>query len=609
MSIVKMKLATVRAGQDQYQEMLTRCTTYPDLHPELAAHMINEENGGQLLQDENFYAEYLGQLKNIGHSVGFELTAQQWKHSYSKEEIESFIQEVNDQFKLVIDASESMTLSDNDEIALEKVREYGFEAMHQCHYVSFGLGRLPLESFKKLALLEKRNFVLLDLHKSGQYHWIFYATSNTYLKDVKKLMESLFIEEIRIPEVDGKKILEAYKERMIDMYSYCAHYSEIFKLYRYIAKAGSDYVLSGFIPAKSEASFRALFQGLQVSVEIAEPETQPSLMPPTKLHNSWIFRPFEMFVEMYGLPNYHDLDPTPFVAVTFCLLFGIMFGDLGQGLLLLIGGLLLEKAKNNRLAGIVGRAGLTSMIFGFLFGSVFGEETLLNPVHQSLFGVREKLFDVMASDSTMLLLISAVGIGAVLILITMVINIYLNFKRKETAEALFSQNGVAGFVFYAYVLLFIVNFAAPGLLPFDPGNKILMFLFIGLPLVLFFMKEPLASAMKGYGLTPHQGWGNFALEEVFEVLEIILSFVTNSLSYLRVGGFVLSHAGMMLVVMTLVNMTGNAGPVVFVLGNLFVMGLEGLIVGIQTLRLEYYEMFSRYFVGNGKKFTMITSEI
>ena len=92
------------------------------------------------------------------------------------------------------------------------------------------------------------------------------------------------------------------------------------------------------------------------------------------------------------------------------------------------------------------------------------------------------------------------------------------------------------------------------------------------------------------------------------MLEIILIFVTNSLSYLRVGGFVLSHAGMMLVVMTLVKMTGNAGPVVFVLGNLFVMGLEGLIVGIQTLRLEYYEMFSRYFVGNGKKFTMISSE-
>ena len=191
------------------------------------------------------------------------------------------------------------------------------------------------------------------------------------------------------------------------------------------------------------------------------------------------------------------------------------------------------------------------------------------------------------------------------------------FSTDETHEkaevlrdlsALFSQNGVAGFIFYGYIILFLIGMFMPDMLPFNPGSKPLMILFIGVPVVLFFMKEPLNGLMKGEGLTPHQGWGNFVLEEVFEVLEIILSFVTNSLSYLRVGGFVLSHAGMMLVVMTLVKMTGNAGPVVFVLGNLFVMGLEGLIVGIQTLRLEYYEMFSRYFVGNGKKFTMISSE-
>jgi V/A-type H+-transporting ATPase subunit I len=95
---------------------------------------------------------------------------------------------------------------------------------------------------------------------------------------------------------------------------------------------------------------------------------------------------------------------------------------------------------------------------------------------------------------------------------------------------------------------------------------------------------------------------------IFELLDVLLTFITNSMSYLRVGGFVLSHAGMMLVVMTLVKMTGGAGPVVLVLGNLFVMGLEGLIVGIQTLRLEYYEMFSRYYDAGGTKFTALTAE-
>ena len=171
---------------------------------------------------------------------------------------------------------------------------------------------------------------------------------------------------------------------------------------------------------------------------------------------------------------------------------------------------------------------------------------------RACFGVREKLFEVMDASATMPLLIGAVAIGAVLILMTMIINIYLNIKRKEMAEALFSQNGVAGFIFYGYIILFLIGMFMPDMLPFNPGSKPLMVLFIGVPVVLFFMKEPLNGLMKGEGLTPHQGWGNFALEEVFEVLEIILSFVTNSLSYLRVGGFVLSHAGMMLVVMTLV---------------------------------------------------------
>ena len=93
---------------------------------------------------------------------------------------------------------------------------------------------------------------------------------------------------------------------------------------------------------------------------------------------------------MYSLPKYYDFDPTPFLAITYCILFGIMFGDLGQGLVLLIGGEILYRKSNKsfRLAGIVSRCGITSVIFGFLFGSVFGNEEILGPVHQSLFHVR-----------------------------------------------------------------------------------------------------------------------------------------------------------------------------------------------------------------------------
>ena len=262
--------------------------------------------------------------------------------------------------------------------------------------------------------------------------------------------------------------------------------------------------------------------------------------------------------------------------------------------------------KKGKLFGIIGRAGITSTIFGFLFGSLFGNEEILNPVHQSLFHVREKLFDVMSNSNTMTLLLGAMLVGAVLILMSMSLNIINNVKHKKWGEVFFSQNGIAGFCFYLYVLL-----AAGGVLV-GGGSPLLnpacMIIFVGVPVICFLMKEPFTNLVEHKPMTPEEGWGGYVLQNIFEVLEIILSFVTNSMSYLRVGGFVLSHAGMMLVVMTLVKMTSNAGIIVLILGNIFVMVLEGLVVGIQSLRLEYYEMFSRYYNGGGRKYKALTAE-
>ncbi len=102
--------------------------------------------------------------------------------------------------------------------------------------------------------------------------------------------------------------------------------------------------------------------------------------PPTKLKNPKIFKPFEMYVKMYGLPDYHEIDPTIFVALTYSFIFGAMFGDVGQGLLLVIGGFLLYKIKHMNLAAIIGIAGIFSTFFGFMFGSIFGFEDIIDAV-------------------------------------------------------------------------------------------------------------------------------------------------------------------------------------------------------------------------------------
>ena len=211
----------------------------------------------------------------------------------------------------------------------------------------------------------------------------------------------------------------------------------------------------------------------------------------------------------------------------------------------------------------------------------------------------------MSPENTMTLLMAAIGLGIVLILVSMTFNIILNFKKKNMGEAILSQNGLCSVTFYVAVIS-----AALGMLTgIHFVNIFYILILIVLPLILMFLKEPLIRKLEEHGEMFPNGFGAFFVEGFFELFEVVLSFITNTMSFLRVGGFVLSHAGMMLVVYTLAEMVGGFGEIiVLILGNVFVMCLEGLIVGIQVLRLEFYEMFSRYYEGNGIPFKTIKED-
>lgn len=131
---------------------------------------------------------------------------------------------------------------------------------------------------------------------------------------------------------------------------------------------------------------------------------------------------------------------------------------------------------------------------------------------------------------------------------------------------------------------------------------------IGVPLLMIFVQEPLSLLIEKKKDWMPEKKGMFIVEKFFELFEILLSFITNTMSFIRVGAFALNHVGMMSVVFLLSDMAQGGSVVVQVLGNLLVIGLEGLIVGIQVLRLEYYEMFSRFFVGDGKEFQNINQK-
>jgi len=603
MAIVKMKFVEASTDRDHLDSMLLKGIGSGMLDVESASNIVTEDNGGKMISEENPYADYRQTLQNFAHAVGFSFDPDRKpSRTYSKEEIEKFLGELNEKFGITSDAGE-VILTPDDEKALDALSVCGFERIHACNYLNFGFGRMPRESFPKLSAYRDVNFVHHRLHENKQYIWMVYVTSDSYAEEVAKIFQSLYFEPMEIPPVDVHRLLHQYEDQLNDIFAYCSQRNEIISQYKYVSIFDEKYLLSGFVQASQVQAYEDAFNGEPVTFTVKEPEDVPQFKCPTLLKNNWFAKPFELFVDMYSTPAYGDFDPTFFLAVTYCILFGIMFGDMGQGIILMIIGFLFE--KKGKLFGIIGRVGITSSIMGFLFGSVFGYEDLLNPIHQKLFHVREKLFDVMANSNTMTLLIGALIIGVVLIVCSMTINIVNNLRHKKPGEVLFSQNGIAGLVFYLYVIiaaglkltgganLFHVQFVIP---------------FILVPVFCFLMKEPLTNLVTGHGFRASQSWGAYILQNFFEVFEILLSFVTNSMSYLRVGGFVLSHAGMMLVVMTLVKMTGNAGPLVLVFGNIFVMALEGLVVGIQALRLEYYEMFSRYYTGGGRKYKALTAQ-
>ena len=162
------------------------------------------------------------------------------------------------------------------------------------------------------------------------------------------------------------------------------------------------------------------------------------MTPPTKLKNNWFSRPFRMFVEMYGVPSYTDFDPTNLVAISYTFLFGMMFGDIGQGIVLSLIGYFFYKWKGMQLGAVGMRLGISSTIFGFVFGSIFGSEALFEHF-------MEPMFLPMESENTMTLLMAAIATGVILIIISIAFNIILNLKKKHWGDLLFSQNGILCF--------------------------------------------------------------------------------------------------------------------------------------------------------------------
>jgi V/A-type H+-transporting ATPase subunit I len=327
-------------------------------------------------------------------------------------------------------------------------------------------------------------------------------------------------------------------------------------------------------------------------------ELDKKVSPPTKMENHWFVKPFETVVRLYGIPSYDEIDPTPFLAITFCLMFGIMFGDIGQGLVYFLAGLAFYK-KNEVAGGVLTRLGASSIVFGFVYGSLFGLE------HEQLHWLPSLIGSPLATKNIPLILLMGVLLGVVLLSISFFIGIFNALKNGHIEEGVFGKTGILGYVFYISLLGTLI--AALGFIPIPV--KVFVWLII-LSLTMMILKEPLTNIVTKHTPYFHGDVGAYFVESIFEAIETILSTLSNAISFIRIGAFALNHAGLFLAFLKMSEMTESILLKIFILflGNVLILSLEGLIVFIQGLRLQYYEMFNKYFKGDGKEYLPITLE-
>ncbi len=370
----------------------------------------------------------------------------------------------------------------------------------------------------------------------------------------------------------------------------------ILELEREITYGSSTFVLNAWIRKDDKKEILRVLDPLIRKIKIEEKnpnELGRQVMPPTQLKNNFFFRPFEKVIKLYGMPSYDEIDPTPFVAVTFCLMFGIMFGDIGQGFVYFLAGLLISK-KRRAIGQLLARLGVSSMLFGAAYGSLFGLEQEELPWLWSLTG------RPLDPRNIPVILIAGVAFGIAALTSSFTFSVINYIRKKNIEEGIFGKNGLAGYIFLMSLVLAIVSVVKAIDLPVAIPLASML-----LSLAAMIAKEPLSNLVSAKKPLIHGSLGSYLTESLFEGVETVLSTLSNAISFIRVGAFALNHAGLFLAFLVMSDVTSNTllKIVILLLGNVLILSLEGLVVFIQGLRLEYYEMFGKYFQGGGIAFS------
>lgn len=499
-------------------------------------------------------------------------------------------------------------------------------------FLHFAVGSLPGKNLEKLRTTSEENVVLLPLRPQGERQPIVAVTSRkgrfameTTLQqagfrhekppvgeggDVKTLIEESRVERGRLAS-ELERVRDQQQRAVVEIAPELAQLEYAVRQEQAILQAEQHFphtetavLVTGWVPAEQADVLVAQLKhvtGERCVIHLESPDHVPVDQIPVLLRQPGWLRPFGTLVTGYGLPGYRDLEPTLLVAVSYMLMFGIMFGDVGHGAVLAIGGftaMMVSRDQKKRDYGLlVLMAGISSALFGAVYGSYFGIPSL------HYYGLwHDPLHDPVG------LMVAAMAVGVLMISLGVVLNIINAFRRGEFLHGVLDKFGIVGVVFYWGSLVLIVKYSTLSELGLA---GIVLVMVVVLPLLAMTLKEPLQYVLsKRAGHLPHaNNLGMAFIESAIEAFEATLAYLANTISFVRLAAYAMSHAAILMATFAVAEAiadTPGIGDVLYVMiaifGNLVALILEGVVVAVQVLRLEYYEFFGKFFSGSGLPF-------
>jgi V/A-type H+-transporting ATPase subunit I len=509
--------------------------------------------------------------------------------------------------------------------------EIPFDQLDESSFLHFAIGRMPEGNLDALREKTGDNVVLLPLPGDANALVAITSRKGRYALDTALQQTGFQREKVSVPEGQTPALIaeEGGKEQarlaaeLKQVQSELAGLAEstapvltemdravdtelrMLAAQESFPHTAATVLMTGWVPAAELPSVEQRLKQLtggRCVIESTPPGGVPDGEIPVLLRHPRLLRPFEMLTTGYGVPGYRELEPTLFVAITFVLMFGMMFGDTGHGAVLVLGGLaawLTGHVRKVRDLGIlIMLAGASSMVFGLVYGSFFGLERFK----------KYALWHDPLEGDPMSLMGAAIGVGVLIISLGLILNMINRFRKRDFAGGFLDKFGVAGALFYWGVLALLLKYAA---LKRSGLSGMALILVVALPLTVWVLKEPVAYVLKSRRGPAGAHSGSFfeaVMESCVEAFEAVLGYMANTISFVRLAAYAMSHAAILMATFVMaaeVKKAAGGGVLsvlVIIAGNLIAILLEGIIAAVQTLRLEYYEFFGKFFSGDGHPF-------